>query len=667
MKTQQYKGIVVLYKKIYRVFGSGAMHQPYAIFQKKSRDFNDGRNIGLIRAAETRMAGYIIALQRLVRLRQPLVNTVTSRQYIDLKLPRVISKLVLSDKYWEIVTNMVQVLIPALKLLRIADQKQPGMDRLYHYCCMFDTDLKKAQNWLNLVGAQFDGIQGNTLEVRTVRWCTDFETSQRDEDGLNNIPEDDDNDDDTENGDILGNVTIDGEDGSSVDSVPVDGTADSDEDGNEVGVNEGLGDQILNAWEKRKKKLVHDYSITGWMLCPDPEIREGVHKVSNGVIHHAAVDRLIRRLFSHEYTEEHQMNMALNTFWTEYGQFDSRTGPVYEHRSYIWASLDMLRHSHVWHKTHTLPYTQVLGRLACRVCSKILGIGQAERSWGDVKHLKTNQRSHLSSEAVKMQATIYGASCAQKARMKRINAEAMTDTTDPIGHWMEEDFAPSFFAKELSDGEEDDQATFEASRQTNQVRHERANQATASSQPTRHDNDGTGSQKPSRIFRAWFEDWETDLQKKKDPVNEAKLLRKYGGLKWFDPDKSEYFTSDTRNLTFWTQRSGGCYGYSVIGIKDDHPPGVSVKDVWDCDTLDAWLIGRDAPIYECIADYYKDQPLNGVQIAFPKPPPSSATPSTRRSRNQSKKHPSTADAPAQLNTGNEANEANETTKRRRKG
>ena len=40
---------------------------------------------------------------------------------------------------------------------------------------------------------------------------------------------------------------------------------------------------------------------------------------------------------------------------------------------------------HLWHKKYSLPSTKVLGFVAFRVTSKILGIGSAERSWGYVK------------------------------------------------------------------------------------------------------------------------------------------------------------------------------------------------------------------------------------------------------------------------------------------
>jgi hypothetical protein len=73
----------------------------------------------------------------------------------------------------------------------------------------------------------------------------------------------------------------------------------------------------------------------------------------------------------------------------------------------------------MWHKKESLCYTQAFGWFACRVTSKILGIGTVERSWGDVKHLKTNMRAHLSGDRVMKQGTIFGASCIKEATIKR--------------------------------------------------------------------------------------------------------------------------------------------------------------------------------------------------------------------------------------------------------
>jgi len=61
-----------------------------------------------------------------------------------------------------------------------------------------------------------------------------------------------------------------------------------------------------------------------------------------------------------------------------------------------------------WHKFYSNPETTVLGRLACRVTSKILGIGSAERSWKKLKCVLSGSRSNTRSEVAKKQAAIAG-------------------------------------------------------------------------------------------------------------------------------------------------------------------------------------------------------------------------------------------------------------------
>ena len=39
--------------------------------------------------------------------------------------------------------------------------------------------------------------------------------------------------------------------------------------------------------------------------------------------------------------------------------------------------------------------------------------GRAQQNWGDVKHLKSGQHAHLSSDMISKAATIYGAACAK--------------------------------------------------------------------------------------------------------------------------------------------------------------------------------------------------------------------------------------------------------------
>ena len=76
----------------------------------------------------------------------------------------------------------------------------------------------------------------------------------------------------------------------------------------------------------------------------------------------------------------------------------------------------------------------------CRISLKICGMGNAERSWGHVKQLKDGQRINLDPERVAKQATLYGASCAQKARLKKKEAKLEWD-------WEEEDLERLGFSK----------------------------------------------------------------------------------------------------------------------------------------------------------------------------------------------------------------------------
>ncbi len=82
----EFKSLYHIAKRCYCVFGSGSMHQPYAIFQKYLKRHNNGKNIGLMRAAGTRMAGAAIVLMRFIRLRPALISTVTSPEFIKIKV-----------------------------------------------------------------------------------------------------------------------------------------------------------------------------------------------------------------------------------------------------------------------------------------------------------------------------------------------------------------------------------------------------------------------------------------------------------------------------------------------------------------------------------------------------------------------------------------------------
>ena len=118
---------------LYRVFGSGSMHGPYAMFQSKSRLLNHGREIGLLRAAGTRMATVFYALHRALRLRQALLATIHSPEWQGSKFKSIVNraaKTVECSGMWKCIYFLLRAVFPALRLLRYADSNTPAMDKV---------------------------------------------------------------------------------------------------------------------------------------------------------------------------------------------------------------------------------------------------------------------------------------------------------------------------------------------------------------------------------------------------------------------------------------------------------------------------------------------------------------------------------------------------------
>ena len=271
--------------------------------------------------------------------------------------------------------------------------------------------------------------------------------------------------------------------------------------------------------------------------------------------------------------DENRFGDMLNTFWQEFEDFHNKQNR-FANKNHIWTSSDVrFGNSHFWHFKNSLRYTKILGKFACRVCSKILGIGSAERSWGDVKHLKTNKRLHLSAETTKKQATIYGAYCMEKASMYGQLAKAETDG-GPVKCWTDEDFGRQFnMFKDYSDEEEEER-----------------------------------SKKQVRFFKAWEEEWEAEAIGKKDPVSVAKLLAKYGGLFFWDEDTEQILYTEPTELDWRKRRGKNKSGYVLPCYPEDFD-----KDDSDAkDNIEYWEFVDD--LRYCICEYYKKHTKLGVQV-----------------------------------------------------
>jgi hypothetical protein len=150
----------------------------------------------------------------------------------------------------------------------------------------------------------------------------------------------------------------------------------------------------------------------------------------------------------------------------------------------------------------------------------------AERAWGAVKHLKSGKRSHLGADATRMQATIFGAACIEKSRTLKAEKEQSMEL------WNDNDVEFQLGLENF--------AADEANGAVPQVVN------------------------PKRLFHCWMEDWEVVSAKTNNVVHETRLLHKYGGLRWLDPDTDKMFVAEKDNLE-WRRRLGWC----VIGLCED--------------------------------------------------------------------------------------------------
>ena len=178
---------------------------------------------------------------------------------------------------------------------------------------------------------------------------------------------------------------------------------------------------------------------------------------------------------------------------------------------------------HRWYQSYMIPktVTKVLGPLCCLVLSKVLGSGSTERLWKIKKMLKSGQRSSLGIEKAKKQALIHVRY--QELRAKLKVAKQSADGT----LWEDEDFKcckMNEFCQEIVDGllQEEDQ-----------------------------DEGGV------RVLRAWQESWEKrKVDPKGDSIFQARLVWKYGGLCWTDPDDGDTFRTAHPDQIFFQKKKG---------------------------------------------------------------------------------------------------------------
>ena len=329
----------------------------------------------------------------------------------------------------------------------------------------------------------------------------------------------------------------------------------------------------MGFWEKRRSKLIHDYSLVGYILSPNPTIMENA--ITNKLeIHDEAAERLITKLMLYPALVGNERTVQraklIDSFMEEYGDFTNRRGVFAKDNIWIMAA-DESTKAYRWHYKYSYHQTKVLGKLACLVLSKILGIGTAERNWKQVKAVKSGQRVNTSIDKTKKQVLVY-------AQYQQMSAQARQSKLSSAGKlWDDKDFESmkmDRYCKEIKDSLET-----------------------------------TDEREPLRIVRLWEETWERKkLSPRGDPILEARLTAKYQGLKLYDIDNGNTVLTIHR-MALRKERGNNKYDVFAIlpGFNHEHPDDSEVND----DYWQPWEVNED--LFDCMRAYYNDVQDNKIK------------------------------------------------------
>ena len=326
--------------------------------------------------------------------------------------------------------------------------------------------------------------------------------------------------------------------------------------------------KIMCLWAPRVAAMDHQYALAAYLLSPHPQIMK--HAASHKPERHmdavaALISKLLlpRDIISIDERSRTRAEMV-HTFWEEYSDFTLKMGKFQNADMWIIAANPM-QLAHMWHKTYSLPRTKVLGKLACLVTSKNLGIGSAERHWKIVKRAKSDQSARLGNDGAKKQALVYGAAMEQRSRFR------LKKLGDAGKLWCDEDFESlklSYFCEEI----------IETARKLQPVK--------------------------TRIFRAWEEGWEKrTVGPGGDDRFEAKLVAKYGGLCWLDADYN-YRRVETHPTKMFFEKKRGNNKYIIFATYEGFDLN---KDPSEQKELYDGILKTQADFYEEVIEYYKDR------------------------------------------------------------
>jgi len=580
------KLLVMAMKKIRGNFG-GSKHTLGSLTKKHSRNHHNRKFVGLLRASDTRMAGHAIAALRLLRLRPVIESVIKDPVYKQAKPPAALTELLNMHAFWHALYVIVRATFGPLRLLRLCDMEVAAMDKLYYFALKCQQQFREPKRAEELNTAAWDASHNNTEMYKWIHmyFCdgqkmqvpfSDKQAPAAEQVGnLADEDSDDDSDSDSDSGEEV-NSDSDEEEESEPDGNNEFHEKKSDILQCRTANKYTLSQRFEWVYNQRASELMHPFSIAAWLCSPVPQVQE-TWKIDEG--HKKVVNALIVKLYGTHGLNEPQTKREgddlINCFWDEHHHFATKTGPFSD--SYKWTSADILNNrSHFWHAKNSVHCTSVFGKLACVVTSKIIGIGNAERQWRDVKQLKQGQRSHLSSSAVRMQATLYGDHCAKVAAVRRDRIiAAKGQSKKGLCLWEDKDLDACGLDAFGIDIEKQIEKT-----------------------------------KPSKKiqFKCWREEWEDENAKTKDPVITQKFLLKYKHISWLDIDNDVILTHHPKEMAWASAKPAGI---AAFGLKEGYDMELD-KTEDQVDHYEIWVLNED--FYDCVTEFYKRFPNPRIEI-----------------------------------------------------
>jgi hypothetical protein len=115
------------------------------MFKHYTKIHNNRIFLGFAKPSECQMAGEQIALTCLLQLRDALKSTINSKEFMDLNNFRLETFVLNNDNFWLYLFVMCRALYAPMRVLRLADQQVPCMEKLYYYVLQTDRMLLR---WL---------------------------------------------------------------------------------------------------------------------------------------------------------------------------------------------------------------------------------------------------------------------------------------------------------------------------------------------------------------------------------------------------------------------------------------------------------------------------------------------------------------------------------------